>query len=128
MGCSVVPAPFVSLVGSETAPLHRRGSQHHPTFAGGRASAAGLGPGALKCTGPMPVVCSTSSCGRNACCQGTVGLRSLFQHPSPAAVVPYALIFPLRRAYKAEGRLINNNARLVDANVVMTHVQMSCNR
>lgn len=32
------------------------------------------------------------------------------------------------RAYKAENRLIESNGRLIDRNVVMTLVQMSCNR
>ena len=34
----------------------------------------------------------------------------------------------MRRAYKAEGRLIESNGRLIDRNVVCTLVQMSCNR
>ncbi len=32
------------------------------------------------------------------------------------------------RAYKAEDRLIGSNGQLIDRNVVMTLVQMSCNR
>ena len=32
------------------------------------------------------------------------------------------------RAYKAEDRLTESNGRLIDRNVVMTLVQMSCNR
>ena len=32
------------------------------------------------------------------------------------------------RAYKAEDRLTESNGKLIDRNVVMTLVQMSCNR
>lgn len=43
-----------------------------------------------------------------------------------AAITPAP--WPHGRAYKAEDRLTESNGKLIDRNVVMTLVQMSCNR